>query len=417
MSIEAMTFVLGLHVGDSTRKLILVGVANHAHKNGTASFASPKTIAEYADCSVRTVQRHIPQLLADGFLREGDQRLVSYLPPDKRPIVYDVAMTEETIAAWKASRMPGRRDRAATYGAAGGLAAAAVKRAAEAAERGDSSSPGRGDNLAPGGRGDNLTPGRGDNLAPGPGDDLAPRGVTSRAERGDTATSPEPSLNRPTETTTTSPSADADGQPQTVTTPNGKDGTSGGSGQEVLPGTEVAVVERPDAEHVVAWFRATWERSVGSSPSDAVLAKVTAECARQLDREDLDLDGWRKVIVENASIGWPSLAAQRTAADVVAEFVETWRLTREYDPPSALVKQVGREAKRLLADGTDPTLILQAVRSVGGKGMATLTAEFGRMSGAADPFARPGRFDGLVASMKDAVDRDAANEPAGAMFR
>jgi hypothetical protein len=408
MSIEAMSFVLGLHVGDSTRKLILVGVANHAHKNGTASYASPALIADYADCSVRTVQRHIPHLLAGGFIREGDQRLVAHLPPDRRPIVYDVAMSEETIAAWKASRTPGRRDRAATYGAAGGLAAAA-KRAADEADRGDNLAPGeRGDNLAPGERGDNLAPPRGDNLTPRGVTPVAPPGVTPRAERGDTAMSPEPSLNRPTEPNN-SPPANADGDRQTMTTPNGKDGT--------LPGTEVAVIQRPQSQHLVAWFCDAWTRSQGKPPSDPVVEKITAECGRQLARPELDLVAWREVIVANAGIGWPSLAADRTAADVVTEFVEVWRETREYAPPSAMVKQVGREAKRLLADGTEPELILQAVRSIGRKGFATLTTEFGRMSGAADPFARPGRFDGLVAAMADGAARDAAGEPAGSLFQ
>lgn len=168
MSIEAMTHVLNSKIGDSTRKLCLLAWANHSHRDGSAAWCSIPTVAEYAECSTRTVQRHLPVLLDEGWLREGDQRLVAHLPADRRPIVYDVAMSEEQRLAWQQDRQPGRRDHLSQ----------AVRSA----------------------RGDSVTP----RLQAVRGDTDDAHGVTSTTSRGDTGvmgTVPEPSL----EPSTTAP--------------------------------------------------------------------------------------------------------------------------------------------------------------------------------------------------------------------
>jgi hypothetical protein len=163
VSLEAMTWALGVDVGDATRKLVLIGYANHAHKDGRNSWASKETIAEYANCSKRTVQRHVDALIASGWMRRGDQRQVAHLRADRRPVVYDVAMSEAERAAWEASETSTR--------------------------------------------GDNLTPRvGGDETATGGQPDVTPpdvHGVTDGVTqpcppRGDTAVSPEPSLNKGT---------------------------------------------------------------------------------------------------------------------------------------------------------------------------------------------------------------------------
>lgn len=97
-----MTWALNADVGDSTRKLVLIGYANHAHKDGRNSWASKETIAEYVNCSAKTVRRHVQALIADGWMREGNQEQVAHLRADRRPVVYDVAMTEATRRAWAA---------------------------------------------------------------------------------------------------------------------------------------------------------------------------------------------------------------------------------------------------------------------------------------------------------------------------
>lgn len=210
MSFEATTWVMNSTVGNSTRKLVLHGYANHAHKDGTAAWASTSTIAEYAECDERTVSRHIGALLADGFIREGDQRLVEFLPADKRPIVYDLAMTEATRLRWQAEAAAnpptGRRGRAAAAGRKGGIASRG--------KRGDNLSPGdepagqRGDNLAPREieRGDNVTPretDRPDTAVTPRGDKTGPSGVTPVSPKPTTTT------NHPVEPTTSVGEADA----------------------------------------------------------------------------------------------------------------------------------------------------------------------------------------------------------------
>lgn len=163
MSIEALSHVLNTKVGDPTRKLILLGYANHAHRDGTAAWPAVQTIADYADCSTRSVQRHLRTLVVDGFLREGDQALVSHLRRDRRPVVYDVSMSDADRLAWADS--------------------------------------GRGDNLSPGSRGDT-------------GDADEAHGVTPVTPRGDTAVSPEPSGNRPSSSEPSTPSLRSGGQRQ-----------------------------------------------------------------------------------------------------------------------------------------------------------------------------------------------------------
>lgn len=105
MSVEASSFVLGVSMGrgNGVRKLILLGFANHADKDGRGAYPSTRTIADYAECDVRTVQRHIGWLLAHGYLREGDQQMVDHLDPRYRPIIYDVAMSGNQIEQWAAT--------------------------------------------------------------------------------------------------------------------------------------------------------------------------------------------------------------------------------------------------------------------------------------------------------------------------
>ena len=105
-----MVWALNTIVGDPTRKLVLVAYANHAHKDGASAWASAESIAEYAECSERTVQRHTSALIEMGLLREGDQEVIpARIPKRHRPIVYDLAMSEEIRAEWAASPIPGRR--------------------------------------------------------------------------------------------------------------------------------------------------------------------------------------------------------------------------------------------------------------------------------------------------------------------
>ncbi len=124
-----MAWALTTPVGDTTRKLVLIGYANHADKYGEDAWPSMETVAKYAECSVRTAQRAVGVLVAEGFMREGDQdvpRAKIKDPARKKyaPINYDVAMSEDNRVRWKQERaagmVTGRRDTAAEAGRRGG---------------------------------------------------------------------------------------------------------------------------------------------------------------------------------------------------------------------------------------------------------------------------------------------------------
>src|SRR5512147_2910657 len=110
MSREAMEWALSTRVGDPTRGLVLVALGKHANRDGFNAWASNDTIAGYAECSTRTVQRHIAILLEGGLIREGDQSVIpEYIPPRRRPIAYDLAMSADVAAEWAAAEARGRR--------------------------------------------------------------------------------------------------------------------------------------------------------------------------------------------------------------------------------------------------------------------------------------------------------------------
>ncbi|MBQ0893437.1 helix-turn-helix domain-containing protein [Micromonospora sp. U56] len=71
---------------------VLIGLANHAHANGRAAYPSQERLAHYARKSVRSVQNDLKTLAGLGLIRRGDQRHTAFLPADRRPVVYDLAM-------------------------------------------------------------------------------------------------------------------------------------------------------------------------------------------------------------------------------------------------------------------------------------------------------------------------------------
>lgn len=107
-----------------------------------------------------------------------------------------------------------------------------------------------------------------------------------------------------------------------------------------------------------------------------------------------------------------------TANRVVQVYVDTWRETRDYPPPQQTVKQVGAEAKRLLADpNMDLWILRRAVEAAARKGFATVTAEIGRLDSTTPTSNRPGRFDGLAAIQADVAEADARGDAPGELFR
>lgn len=91
MSIEAMSWALNdAPVSDASALLVLVGLANHAGRDGAGAYPSRETLAHYARCSVRTVSIKLRALEESGVIKRGDQELVAHFRADRRPVVYDL---------------------------------------------------------------------------------------------------------------------------------------------------------------------------------------------------------------------------------------------------------------------------------------------------------------------------------------
>lgn len=100
---------------------VLVGLARHADKQGRGAYPSQELLAEYARKSDRSVRNDLTALEDAGLIREGDMHLVDHLPPDRRPVVWDLAVERRrqlTATDWKPTS--GRSGRKPTSTRSGG---------------------------------------------------------------------------------------------------------------------------------------------------------------------------------------------------------------------------------------------------------------------------------------------------------
>lgn len=113
MSVQAITWVLE-DAPDLPPHLVstLLALANHADRDGRASFPAQAVIAAYTRKADRNVRNDLRALLKLGLIREGDQRLVSHFRPDRRPVVYDLATERKQDRQQRDDRTPtsGRGD-------------------------------------------------------------------------------------------------------------------------------------------------------------------------------------------------------------------------------------------------------------------------------------------------------------------
>lgn len=192
MSIPATNWVWSQTVGNSNRKLVLLKFADHAHDDGTAAYCGIPKVAKFAECDERTAKRHVKWLYEHGYLTEGDQELVSHFPTNKRPIVYNLAMSEQVRAEWEVLNTAGgatRREHATAAGKKGAEKRAANRAASAQVSGGDNLSPQDIASTPPVG-GDKMSPQDG-------GDSTVQSGVTDQPVGGDTGvtqTTQEPSL-------------------------------------------------------------------------------------------------------------------------------------------------------------------------------------------------------------------------------
>lgn len=156
MSLKAMIWVMeSAPVTSHAELAVLYALADRAADDGTAAFPAQTWIAERARCSVRTVKRHLKNLEDAGIIHRGDQRHVSYVRGDRRPIVWNLDLT-------------------LTRDATGG----------------------QNDTPSPPERGDNMTPREGERGVRNGQTGCQSRSneVSEMVERGDTAVAYEPSL-------------------------------------------------------------------------------------------------------------------------------------------------------------------------------------------------------------------------------
>ena len=69
MSMKAFSWAMSQQVGDPTTKLVLLIICDHFNDSRGFAYPSQERLAEFAECSVRTVRRHIKSLLDRGFIK------------------------------------------------------------------------------------------------------------------------------------------------------------------------------------------------------------------------------------------------------------------------------------------------------------------------------------------------------------
>jgi hypothetical protein len=69
MSIEAVKWALDAPLGGNA-KVLLIGLANHAHPDGSESYPSLDTLARYAHCDKSTARRNVRKLADAGWIAE-----------------------------------------------------------------------------------------------------------------------------------------------------------------------------------------------------------------------------------------------------------------------------------------------------------------------------------------------------------
>ena len=140
---------------------------------------------------------------------------------------------------------------------------------------------------------------------------------------------------------------------------------------------EIAI--RISPEEIVGGVTNAWRRVHGTPIPVAAAVRLSEEATREVARPGFDVDTARRVAGRNIQAGWPTLV-EPTAQHAVAKYVDVWRETRQYDPPSQVTGQVARESKRLFNDGMDLAVIACAITACARKGFATVTTEVGRLS-------------------------------------
>lgn len=109
MSIEATAWALHQRCPTPTAKLVLLGLANHAHADGTGAWPSVDTLAGYADCDRRTVQRSLRALEGEGLVARSSWQ-PEHIDAARRPVCYELPILgRQNAAPEQEEGRPGRR--------------------------------------------------------------------------------------------------------------------------------------------------------------------------------------------------------------------------------------------------------------------------------------------------------------------
>ena len=116
MSLEAYVWAaqLPLHTCSAAGYRVLLMLADRADPLGYGCYPQVQTMADILECSRRTVQRGLAELLALGLIRKGDQRFVAHFDGRYRPTVYDVLTPALKYAEASTSGVKSRGDSSVT---------------------------------------------------------------------------------------------------------------------------------------------------------------------------------------------------------------------------------------------------------------------------------------------------------------
>lgn len=96
MSLQVILWVMNdAPVENHGELAVLYALADRASDDGTCCWPSQSWIAYRARCTDRTVRNHLKAMEDRGLIRRGDQRFVGHLPADRRPVVWDLDVSQK----------------------------------------------------------------------------------------------------------------------------------------------------------------------------------------------------------------------------------------------------------------------------------------------------------------------------------
>jgi hypothetical protein len=110
MSFLAIAWAEAAPVADVYERAISTQMAHRARSDGTGAYPSIRSMAEYALCDEKTIERRLAAMLRRKVIKLGDQRLARSIPKRYRPKVYDLMIPFDWYSASQVDEV--NRDRA-----------------------------------------------------------------------------------------------------------------------------------------------------------------------------------------------------------------------------------------------------------------------------------------------------------------